>query len=88
VQGAYQSALAALERAKLDLEWTDVRSTVNGYVTSLLLRVGDYANVGAPNLSVVDSDSFWVTGYFEETKLGSFEVGDPAKVYLMPTVKA
>ena len=60
-----------------------MRSTVNGYVTNLLLRIGDYANTGSPNISVVDSDSFWVTGYFEETKMGSFAVGDAAKVDLM-----
>jgi multidrug resistance efflux pump len=57
-QAAYQSALVNLEQAKLDLERTDVRSTVNGYVTNLLLRVGDCANTGAPNISVIDSDSF------------------------------
>lgn len=82
-QSAYQSALANLEQAKLDLARTDVRSTVNGYVTNLLLRVGDYANTGVANISVIDSDSFWVTGYFEETKLGSFKIGDPARVELM-----
>jgi multidrug resistance efflux pump len=82
-QSAYQSALANLEQAKLDLERTDVRSTVNGYVTNLLLRIGDYANTGVANISVIDSDSFWVTGYFEETKLGSFKIGDPAKIELM-----
>jgi len=82
-QAAYQSALANLKQAKLDLERTDVRSTVNGYVTNLLLRVGDYANTGVSNISVIDSDSYWVTGYFEETKLGSFKVGDPARIELM-----
>ncbi len=82
-QGAYQTAQANLEKAKVNLERTDVRSTVNGYVTNLQLRVGDYANTGSPNISVVDSDSFWVTGYFEETKMGSFEVGDAAKIDLM-----
>ncbi len=82
-QGAYQSALANLEQAKLDLERTDVRSTVNGYVTNLQLRVGDYANTGSPNISVVDAESYWVTGYFEETKLGSFKVGDQARVRLI-----
>jgi RND family efflux transporter MFP subunit len=82
-QAAYQSALANLEQAKLNLQRTEVRSTVNGYVTNLLLRVGDYANTGAANLSVIDSDSFWVTGYFEETKLGSFKVGDPVRIELM-----
>ena len=82
-EGAYQTALANLEKAKVNLERTEVRSTVNGYVTNLLLRVGDYANTGSANISVVDSDSFWVTGYFEETKMGGFEVGDAAKVSLM-----
>ena len=82
-QGAYQTALANLEQAKVNLDRTDVRSTVNGYVTNLQLRVGNYANVGTANISIVDSDSFWITGYFEETKMGSFKVGDAAKVYLM-----
>ena len=82
-QGAYQTALANLEQAKVNLDRTDVRSTVNGYVTNLQLRIGNYANTGSANISIVDSDSFWVVGYFEETKLGSFEVGDAAKVYLM-----
>jgi multidrug resistance efflux pump len=82
-QAAYKSALADLEQAKLDLARTDVHSPVNGYVTNLLLRLGDYANTGVSNISVIDSDSFWVTGYFEETKLGSFKVGDPAKIELM-----
>ena len=82
-QGAYQTALANLEKAKVNLERTEVRSTVNGYVTNLLLRVGDYANTGSTNISIVDRDSFWITGYFEETKMGSFDVGDAAKVDLM-----
>ncbi len=82
-QGAYQTALANLEQAKVNLDRTDVRSTVNGYVTNLQLRVGNYANVGTANISIVDSDSFWISGYFEETKMGSFQVGDAAKVYLM-----
>ncbi len=82
-QGAYQTALANQEKARVNLQRTDVRSTVNGYVTNLLLRVGDYANVGSPNIAIVDSDSYWVSGYFEETKMGSFAVGDPARVELM-----
>jgi RND family efflux transporter MFP subunit len=82
-QGAYLTALASQERAKVNLDRTDVRSTVNGFVTNLLMRVGDYANTGSTNISIVDSDSFWVTGYFEETKMGSFQIGDPARINLM-----
>src|SRR6202051_4862868 len=82
-QAAYQTTLANLEQAQLNMQRTEVRSTVNGFVTNLLLRVGDYANKGSPNIAIVDSDSYWVAGYFEETKLGSFQVGDVAEVDLM-----
>jgi multidrug resistance efflux pump len=46
-----------------------IRSPVNGYVTNLLARLGDYAKVGTKLITVVDADSFWVDGYFEETSL-------------------
>jgi multidrug resistance efflux pump len=82
-EAAHQTALANLEQAQLNMGRTEVRSTVNGFVTNLLLRVGDYANRGSPNIAIVDSDSYWVAGYFGETKLGSFKIGDPAEVQLM-----
>jgi multidrug resistance efflux pump len=82
-EAAYQTVLANLEQAQLNMQRTEVRSTVNGFVTNLLLRVGDYANKGSPNIAIVDSDSYWVNGYFEETKLGSFQLGDAAEVDLM-----
>ena len=56
---------------------------VNGYVTNLLAQFGDYASVGQKLISVVDTDSFWVDGYFEETSLGRIREGDPATVKLM-----
>jgi multidrug resistance efflux pump len=82
-EAAHQTALANLEQAQLNMGRTEVRSTVNGFVTNLLLRVGDYANRGSPNIAIIDSDSYWVAGYFEETKLGSFKIGDPVDVQLM-----
>ena len=60
-----------------------MRSPVNGYVTNLTLRNGDYATPGQTKLTVVDSDSFWVVGYFEETKLPNIHPGDEARVRLM-----
>jgi len=61
-QAAYQTTLANLEQAELNMQRTEVRSTVNGFVTNLLLRVGDYANRGSPNIAIVDSESYWVAG--------------------------
>ena len=80
---AYASALASLSQAHINLDRTHVLSPVNGYVTNLLLREGDYATTGARNITVLDSDSFWVAGYFEEVKLSGIHVGDPAMVALM-----
>jgi multidrug resistance efflux pump len=35
------------------------------------------------SISVVDANSFWVDGYFEETNLAPIRVGDPAQIKLM-----
>jgi multidrug resistance efflux pump len=80
---AYQAAVAARDQAKVNLERTIIKSPVNGYVTNLTLRVGDYATPGQVKLSVVDSDSFWIAGYFEETKLPNIHEGDYAHIRLM-----
>ncbi|OLL30381.1 efflux transporter periplasmic adaptor subunit [Burkholderia sp. SRS-W-2-2016] len=80
---AYQQALAALDAAKLNLERTRVVSPVDGYVTNLSVFRGDYATAGNAKLAIVDSHSFWVYGYFEETKLPRVRIGDKAEVKLM-----
>ncbi len=80
---AYAGALAQLSQAHVDQDRTHVLSPVNGYVTNLLLREGDYATKGARNVTVLDSDSFWVAGFFEETKLSGIHVGDPALAVLI-----
>jgi multidrug resistance efflux pump len=74
---------AAIAKAQLDLSRTMIRSPVNGYVTNLLVQLGDYTTVGQKVISVVDADSFWVDGYFEETSLGGIHEGAPATVKLM-----
>jgi multidrug resistance efflux pump len=82
-EASHQQALANLDRARVNLERTHIRSPVNGYVTNLLAQLGDYATVGQNKISVVNTDSFWVDGYFEETHLGQIHEGDPATIQLM-----
>ena len=82
-EASYQSALANLDQARINFGRTQVRSPVNGYVTNLTAQLGDYANVGALMLSVVNSDSYWVDAYFEETALGRIQEGDAATIKLM-----
>jgi multidrug resistance efflux pump len=76
-------AQAALDIAKLNLARSRVVAPVNGYVTHLRLQAGSYVAAGAPQVAIVDSDSFWIEGYFEETKLAQVKMGDPARVRLM-----
>lgn len=82
-KAAFDEAKAARDLAQLNLDRTIIRSPVNGYVDNLRLRVGDYAVVGQNKLTVIDSDSYWVSGYFEETKIPHIHEGDPAAVELM-----
>nr|WP_314570953.1 HlyD family secretion protein [uncultured Pseudomonas sp.] len=79
----YQQAEARLEAAQLNLDRTRVLATVDGYVTNLNVHVGDYAREGEAKLAVVDEHSFWVYGFFEETKLPHVHVGDPAQLQMM-----
>ena len=79
----YEAALAELDLAKLNLSRTVVRSPVDGWVSNLLVRPGDFAQIGAPKLAVIDQHSFWVYGYFEEHKLALMQVGDPAEIRLI-----
>ncbi len=79
----YQQALAQLAAAELDLKRTRILATVDGYVTNLNVHRGDYARIGEAKMAVVDMNSFWVYGFFEETKLPHVRVGDQADMQLM-----
>jgi multidrug resistance efflux pump len=80
---AYQQAVADLSTAKLNLERTVVRAPVNGFVTNLGLVVGQYAAVGTQLLALIDSDSYRVSGYFEETKMSNLKPGALVEIHLM-----
>jgi multidrug resistance efflux pump len=79
----YEQAQANLQQARVNLERTEIRSSVNGWVTNLLAQQGDYASVGTNVISLVDADSFWLDGYFEETNIDPIHVGDRAEIKLM-----
>ena len=82
-EARYHEAVATLEQAHVNLERTQIHSPVNGWVTNLQARFGDYVNVGRNEISLIDSDSFWLDAYFEETRLGAIRKGDPARIKLL-----
>ena len=86
LQAAYadsQAAVAALQTAQLNLERSLVRAPADGFITNLNLYPGDYTSAGVARLAMIDEHSFWVYGYFEETKLPGVRIGDRAQIEMM-----
>ncbi|MCP8464327.1 HlyD family secretion protein [Pseudomonas sp. ZM23] len=79
----YDEALAQVHLAELNLSRSEMRAPRDGQVTNLRLAQGNYAQTGQPVMALVDQKSFYVTAYFEETKLPGIRVGQPAQVVLM-----
>jgi multidrug resistance efflux pump len=84
-KAALAQAIVNRDTAKLNLERAHVVSAVDGIVTNLDLREGAYATAAHPVMALVDRNTFYVEGYFEETKLPGIQVGDKVEVVLMGT---
>lgn len=81
-QASVAAAQAQLAQAQWQLTQTQVKAPVDGWVTNLSARIGNYATAGQPVFALVDSHSFYVMGYFEETKLRHIHEGATAKIVL------
>jgi multidrug resistance efflux pump len=78
-----RAARSALEAAQLNLEFTQVRASVDGYITNLQLRVGSQAVANQPIMALVDTASFWIDAYFRETFVKEIKPGDQVAITLM-----
>jgi multidrug resistance efflux pump len=78
-----RKARAAVRQAELNLEFTQVRAPVDGYVTNLNLRLGGNAVANQPALALVDVNSYWVHGFFKENSIGDIQKGDQSLITLM-----
>ena len=82
-EAAVRAASAQLEQAQLNLEFSQVKAPVDGYVTNLNLRLGSQAVVNQPALALIDINSYWIHGYFREDRIDGVNAGDRAIVTLM-----
>jgi multidrug resistance efflux pump len=80
---SYRQSIASRELAALNLKRTEVRAAVNGFVTNLNLAQGTYASPSKPVLALIDSDSYRVDAYFEETKIPQIRAGSPVDIRLL-----
>ena len=76
----YQQAIASRDTAALNLKRTEVRASVNGFVTNLNLAQGTFASQGKAVMALIDSDSYRVEAYFEETKIPHIRPGRFGKI--------
>jgi RND family efflux transporter, MFP subunit len=77
------SAKANLELAKLNLSYTKVYAPVDGYVTNMNTSEGTYVTAGKQLMALVDTNSFWIAGYFKETQLPHIRVGQKAMITMI-----
>jgi RND family efflux transporter MFP subunit len=82
-RASHRQALADRDLARINLTRAEVRAPVNGTITNFSLRAGTYATASQPVMAIVDSDSFYVAGYFEETKLGQIHDGSRVTIRVM-----
>lgn len=82
-RASYNQALADRDLARINLKRAEVRAPVNGIITNFSLRPGAYATASQPVMAIVDSDSFYVAGYFEETKLAHVHDGSRVTIRVM-----
>jgi len=78
----FREALAAVEKAKLDLLRTTVLASTDGVVTNLQLTLGQFVSVGQAALTFIDARDVWITANFRENSLGNIKPDSPVEVVL------
>ncbi|CAI8741690.1 Efflux transporter periplasmic adaptor subunit [Pseudomonas donghuensis] len=82
-ESALAEAQVAVDAAQLNLDRSVVHSPVDGYLNDRAPRAHEFVSAGRPVLSVVDSDSYHVDGYFEETKLAGIHIGQAVDIRVL-----
>jgi multidrug resistance efflux pump len=77
-----RSARAAVEKAELDLARTRVVSPARGKVTDLRVDVGNFAQAGAPVMTLIAVHDVWINADMTENNLGHIDPGDEAAIVL------
>lgn len=84
-EATLQEAIVSRDTAQLNIDRSTVKAPVNGILTNFSLQPGNYVTAGTAITALIDADSYYIDGYFEENKLDRIKVGDAAVVHLMGT---
>jgi membrane fusion protein, multidrug efflux system len=78
-----EAARATLALAARDLNKTVVRAPCDGWITALDIAAGEFAAVGVPLFTIIDTEHWYAIGNFRETDLAAITPGQRATVYAM-----
>src|SRR6185369_15265801 len=70
---------AALELARINLDYTRITAPDNGIVSERKVRPGQLVSPGTQVISLIESD-VWVQANYKETQLAQMRPGDPAEI--------
>ena len=76
------SARSAVEKAELDFKRTKVVAPSRGVVNDLRTDVGQYAQPGAPAMTLIPIHDLWINADMTENNLGNIKPGDPVDIVL------
>jgi membrane fusion protein, multidrug efflux system len=71
---------AALDQAKLNIQYTVIAAPVAGLVTKKSVEVGQRIQPGEQLMTLVPLDDVWVTANFKETQLKRIRVGQKVEI--------
>ena len=78
-----EGARATLALAERDLNKTIARAPCDGRITALDIAAGEFAAVGVPLFTIIDTEHWYAIGNFRETDLAGIAPGQRATVYVM-----
>jgi membrane fusion protein, multidrug efflux system len=81
-QAVIRQKEAALKAARLNEEYTQIRSPADGYITKRTVEVGNQVQVAQALLAVVPlaSDEVWITANYKETDLSEVKPGQRVRI--------
>lgn len=78
-----EAAQAALARARVELDHTEIRAPFAGVLDERPVEIGDFVDIGDPVATVIEQDPFLVTGEVAESEIGRLAVGLPGTARLV-----
>ena len=73
-------AQAALDQARLNLAYTQVRAPSDGIVTNVQVDRGSFTAAGRAQMTFVATHDVWIQADFTENNLGNIKIGDEVEI--------